>query len=211
MAEPGSRMIDLKVPVFGQREAECGNASLKSVLWYLGRRVSAAYLSGLGRATPEGMDHAALIGAAHDCEASVFARAPGSIAELRWFLTRGYPLIVGWWSRDPGDAHFNPAWRLAERRERDCGHYSVIAGMDGSRVLMMDPQWEEHNGRLRILGRRWMPIDEFSRVWYDTDTEAYRKVERWYMVVHLDGATFASRFNGGKDHAHASHSSRRSR
>jgi hypothetical protein len=147
------------------------------------------------------MDHAALVGAAQECRASAFSRARGSITELRWFLTRGYAPIVGWWSRDPGDAHYNPAWPLAERRERDCGHYSVICGIDGTRVLMMDPQWELHNGRLRILGRRWMPIDHFRRVWYDTDTEAYRKVERWYIVVHLGEATFASRFKGGEDHS----------
>lgn len=193
-------MIDLQVPVFGQHEAECGNASLKAVLWFLGRRVSATYLTRLGNATPEGMDHAALVESAQECGASVFSRARGSITELRWFLTRGYAPIVGWWSRDDGDAHFNPAWPLAERRARDCGHYSVISGMDATRVLIMDPQWEEGRGRLRILGRRWMPISHFRRVWYDTDTDAYRKVERWYMVVHLGEATFAARFKGGRDH-----------
>jgi hypothetical protein len=65
---------------------------------------------------------------------------------------------------------------------------------------MMDPQWEVHRGRLRIMGRRWMPISRFRRVWYDTDTDAYRKVERWYMVVHRSHTAFAARFKGGEDH-----------
>jgi hypothetical protein len=193
-------VIDLKVPVFGQREAECGNASLKAVLWLLGRRVTAAHLARLAGTTPDGIDHADLVKAAQKCGVSVFSRARGSITELRWFLSRGYAPIVGWWSRDPGDAHHNPAWPLAERRARDCGHYSVICGIDATRVLMMDPQWEERRGRLRILGRRWMPISQFRRLWYDTDTEKYRKVERWYLVAHLGDAAFASRFKGGKDH-----------
>jgi hypothetical protein len=193
-------LIKLDVPVFGQREAECGNASLKAVLWFLGRRVSAAHLARVAGTTPDGIDHAALVEAARGFGTSVFSRASGSITELRWFLTRGHPLIVGWWSQDPGDAHHNPAWSLPERRARDCGHYSVICGIDATRVLMMDPQWEMHRGRLRIMGRRWMPISRFRRVWYDTDTDAYRKVERWYMVVHRSHATFAARFKGGEDH-----------
>ena len=30
----GQKAIELKVPVFGEREGECGNTSLKAVSWY---------------------------------------------------------------------------------------------------------------------------------------------------------------------------------
>jgi ABC-type bacteriocin/lantibiotic exporter with double-glycine peptidase domain len=191
--------LALAVPVFGQREAECGNTSLKSVLWFLGARVSAARLADLAGATAEGIDHAGLVTAAVRCGLAVFERRGGSLAELRWFLAQGHPAIVGWWSMDVGDAAFTPAWTLAERKAKDCGHYSVVAGMDADRVLLVDPQWRWRAGRWRVTGRRWMAKRDFSRRWYDTDGPAYRKVERWYAVVHRGAARFAGRF-GGVDH-----------
>ncbi len=195
---PGTIVLD--VPVFGQREAECGNTSLKAVLWHLGRRVSAAELARLAGADRDGINHAGLVAAAGRAGAAVFERAGGSLAELRWFLGRGHPVIVGWWSLDPGDHHFDPAWSLAERRQRDCGHFSVVIGIDTTRLLLMDPQWERRGGRWRVVGRRWMPHATFRRAWYDTDTDAYQRVVRWYLVAHHSGERFAHRFGGGTDH-----------
>jgi hypothetical protein len=96
-----ARRIDLRVPVFGQREAECGNTSLKSVLWFLGRRISARHLRALAGVTDDGVDHAPLVAAARCAGAAVFERSGGTISELRWFLAQGLPPIIGWWSQDP--------------------------------------------------------------------------------------------------------------
>lgn len=192
--------VVLDVPVFGQREAECGNTSLKAVCWFLRRRVSARALARLAGAGPEGIEHAGLIAAARACGFAAFERAGGSFAELGGFLRRGLPIIVGWWSRAPGDADFDPAWSLAERRAQDCGHFSVVCGLDATRVLLMDPQWELRGGRWRVVGRRWTPRRAFARAWYDTDTPAYRRVERWYLVVHRGGEAFADELGGGVDH-----------
>ena len=97
------RSIELAVPVFTQREAECGNTSLKAVLAYRGKRVSAARLAALAGTNHEGTEHAGLIRAARACGAAVFERSGidrrAAIAELRWFLERGHPLLVGWWSQ----------------------------------------------------------------------------------------------------------------
>jgi ABC-type bacteriocin/lantibiotic exporter with double-glycine peptidase domain len=192
--------IDLHVPVFGQRDAECGNTSLKAVLWFLGKPVSARQLGVLAGTTQDGTDHAGLVKAARRAGAAVFERSSGTVAELRWFLAKDLPVIVGWWSQDAGDVNFDARWSLAERRARDCGHFSVISGIDGGRVLLMDPQWTVRRRRSRVVGRRWMSIRDFRRVWYDTDTARYARVARWYMVVHRDSERFAAQLHAGVDH-----------
>ncbi|HUQ00884.1 MAG TPA: hypothetical protein VM261_00255 [Kofleriaceae bacterium] len=203
-----SSRIDLHVPVFAQREAECGNTSLKSVMWHLGWRLSARALGRMAGLDDEGINHVGLVDAARRAGASVYVREGGSaaasIAELRWFLAHGHPAIVGWWSMNDGDAHFDPRWSLAERRERDCGHFSVVSGIDATRVLLMDPQAlpaGRRGGHRGIVGRVWTPLRDFQRVWYDTDTAAYTKVDRWYMVAHRTDERFASRFGAGTDHS----------
>lgn len=193
--------IDLRVPVFSQRKAECGNTSLKSVLWFLGKRVSARQLGRLAGATADGIEHARLIEAARRTGFAVFARAGGTVDELRWFLARGLPAIVGWWSPGLGDAELDNSWSLAERRMRDCGHFSVVSGVDRERILLMDPQRRVRRGRLRVVGRRWMAIRTFCAAWYDTDTARYARVDRWYMVVHRGDQRFAAQLGAGVDHS----------
>ena len=200
MTRASTRSVRLPVREFGQAEALCGITSLKSVLWYLRRRVSARALARLAGPMPDGIDHEDLVEVARMAGFAVFARAGGTIGELRDFLMLGLPPIVGWWSMDPGDLDYDPSWSLAERRERDCGHYSVLCGFDVGRVQLMDPQWEERPGRLAVVGRRWMPTSRFRRVWYDTDTDAYRKVASWYMVVHREAGGFRERVGAGKDY-----------
>lgn len=196
---PASRVV-LPVPAFAQREAECGNTSLKAALWYLGHRVSAAELGRLAGTNREGTEHAGLVAAALACGAAVFERKGGSVDELRFFLRRGLPLVIGWWSRAAGDAHLDPSWSLAQRRARDCGHFSVVSGIDATRVALMDPDPQLISGRWRAVPRRWMLLSEFRRVWYDTDTPAFRLVEAWYMVVHTSDERFAPLLGGGVDH-----------
>jgi predicted double-glycine peptidase len=191
----------LEVPVFGQQEGECGNTSLKAVLWFHGKRPSARLLGRLVGVNRDGTDHAGLIRGAAAAQASVFAKANGTLRELAWFVEHGYPVIVGWWSREPGDEHLDDAWPLRMRREKDCGHFSVVTNVDSDRVTLMDPQWDLRGGRWHVVGRRTMSRRDFLEVWYDTDTPRYRRVDRWYMVVHYTALRFASRFPGGRDHA----------
>ena len=142
--------IDLRVPVFGQRDAECGNTSLKSVLAFLGKRLSARNLAVMASATTEGIDHQGLVVAARRTGARVFERVEGSVAELRWFLSQGLPAIAGWWSPGEGDVDHDERWSPAERRARDCGHFSVICGIERNRILLMDPSWHIRCGRRRV-------------------------------------------------------------
>ena len=186
----------LEVPVFGQRASECGNTSLKAVLWFHGMRLSARRLGRMVGVSELGTDHHGLVRGALAAGARAFERTGGTVGELGWFARRGYPVIVGWWSREEGDAHFDPRWPLGERRARDCGHYSVVSGVTGRTVALVDPQWKLHRGRWRVVGRTRMPRAAFLAVWYDTDGPRYRRVDRWYLVVHRSDLRFAGRFPG---------------
>jgi ABC-type bacteriocin/lantibiotic exporter with double-glycine peptidase domain len=178
------KAIELEVPVFGEREGECGNTALKAVSWYQGQRLSARRLGKLAHLTKDGIDHAHLVRGARRAGARTYGRN-GTLAQLRAALERGVPPIVGWWSQDPGDPDFDPKWPLIARKYLDCGHYSVVCGMGKRGILLMDPQWETKDCRLRVVGHRWMSRPHFLRVWYDTDTPRYRKVKRWFMVAEF--------------------------
>jgi ABC-type bacteriocin/lantibiotic exporter with double-glycine peptidase domain len=181
---------NLPVPVIGQRTGhECGNTSLAAVVQYLGRQGSPAELAVLARTGEDGTDHAGMIAAAVATGATVFAKAGGTLDELAGFIARGLPVIAGWWSMGPGDRDFDPRWTLAERRRRDCGHYSVVHGVTPTGLLIMDPQ-DGDDGR--TIGTCEMSDELFERVWYDTDTDRYVQVHRWYMVMSYERRRFAS-------------------
>jgi hypothetical protein len=76
----------------------------------------------------------------------------------------------------------------------------VVSGIDPRRVLLMDPQWRMRGSRRRVVGRRWLPVEELDGAWYDTDTPAYIHVTHWYMVVHNRKTPFAPALGAGVDH-----------
>ena len=197
---PANRHKILRVPILGQRSSDCGPTSLKAVCWFHDRHVSVRKLAGLAGATRDGVDHGPLVRAARATGAAVFARAGGTLRELRRFLALGLPIIVGWWSQAPGEPHFDARWTLPERRRHDCGHYSVVCGLDRAHVWLMDPQWERRGRSLKIVGMRAIRRQDFLGIWYDTDTRRYLPVKRWYMVVHYDDRSFAAHVPGGKDY-----------
>lgn len=189
----------LDVPVLRQPNGfGCGPTSLQAICWFHGKRVSNRRLSALCRLTEAGTDHAGIVRGGLAMGASVFERSGGTLSELRWFVRRGLPVVVGWWSRDPGQVHFDPDWDLATRRDNDCGHFSVCTGVGAQKVWLMDPQQRPRSPR--AVGKRAMSRRQFLEAWYDTDTDDYVRVPRWYAVVHFDDRRFAARFRGGADH-----------
>jgi hypothetical protein len=150
-------------------------------------RVSIARLVRLSGATDDGTDHGPLAQAARRLGADVTTSSGGSLRDLLAYTQEGFPVIVGWWSRDPGQSAFDPKWTLAQRLEGDCGHYSVVCGVTKNRVWLMDPQWTRDG--TRIVGRRSFSVKSFLRNWYDTDTSRYRRVDRWYMVARFSRPT----------------------
>lgn len=200
-----SKPKPLDVMGFHQRAAECGNTSLKCVCWYHGKRYSAKRLGELCGLTEDGIDHVPLAVGATRTGAHAFVKDEGSISELRRFLERGYPVIVGWWSILPEEAEdgylpFDASWDRDKRAEMDAGHYSVVHHITDEWVYLMDPQAFTVDGETIKGGFRRMRIKTFLDVWYDTDGPDYEKVERWYLVVNYDGKTFADVVKGGKDY-----------
>ena len=114
-----------------------------------------------------------MVAAARALGTAVSVRANGTLAELAAHIAAGRPVIVGWWSRGPGDRHWKPGWTVGQRRRRDRGHYTVIHGVTPEVITMMDPE----------AGIRELPTAAFLRHWYDTDTPRYVKIRRWYLVV----------------------------
>ncbi|CAN5923699.1 hypothetical protein BH11MYX3_BH11MYX3_00110 [soil metagenome] len=163
--------ILLDVPVLLQDTPySCGITALAAALRYRGVACSPADLAGT---TEDGIDHDKLVLAARARGITATANDHGTIAELVELVARGRPVIVGWWTMGPGDQPFDPAWTLDERRVRDCGHYSVIHGVTPTGLVMMDPE----------AGRCELSDEAFDRVWYDTDTDQYVAVRRWYLVL----------------------------
>lgn len=191
----------LPVPIIGQRTGyECGNTALTCVLQYLGKHVTVAEVARLAGTTKNGTDHADMIAGALKAGATVFARSGGgkrALDEVVSFVSRGLPVICGWWSMWAGDADFDPGWSLQERVERDCGHYSVLRGYTPSTLLFMDPQ-DGLSGT--TIGYCEIADDEWLRVWYDTDTAHYELVKTWYMVLNLEDRLFARDLGVGRDH-----------
>jgi predicted double-glycine peptidase len=174
-------MTMLDVPVIGQAtDYACGNTCLAAVVQFLGRRHTPEELGVLASTTEDGTDHAAMIAAAIGTGATVTANANGTLEELATFLHRGLPVIVGWWSMGASDRHFDEAWDLAERKQRDCGHFSVVRGLTSTGLLFMDPQDGDDD---RTIGYCEKPAKAFESLWYDTDGPAYEKVIGWYMVL----------------------------
>ena len=192
------RLLD--VPVIAQpTDYECGNTSLAAVAQFHGKHYSTTQLAELARTTTAGTDHRNLIEAAVATGATVFARADGSLDELATFVGLGLPVIIGWWSMT-GDSHYDPTWSLHERRDRDCGHYSVVCGVIAAGFMVMDPQDDDVG---QAIGMCQLPAAELDAVWYDTDGDAYERVNRWYMVLNYDGRRFADTIGGGEDYAAA--------
>ncbi len=186
----------LDVPIIGQKTAyECGNTVLTSVLQYHRKHFSVADLREMAGTKETGTDHANMIEAATKTGATVFARSGGgekALREIIGFIDRGLPVIVGWWSMEEKDVHYDETWSPTEREARDAGHYSVLRGYKPETLLFMDP----HDGGSGDC--EWVDF-EFMRVWYDTDTDAYELVKNWYMVINYDAVRFADTLGAGQD------------
>jgi len=96
------------------------------------------------------------------------------VEDLRYFVKKEIPVIVGWWSED-GD------------------HYSVLYNIDEKNVYLMDPQLEIEEGGTEVK----MPIHQFDSLWYDFEGKNNdRKVLHWFMAVTLSPEKFD--VTGGK-------------
>lgn len=170
-----TRILD--VPILRQRtDYECGNTALASVLQYSGKPYTVGQLAQLAKTRTVGTDHVDMIAAAEATGATVITRSGGgdaALEEVSELVARGIPVICGWWSMAPEDLHYDADWTLEERMTRDRGHYSVLRGYTPTKLLLMDPD----------AGYREYATEEWMRLWYDTDSDAYELVTTWYMAL----------------------------
>lgn len=170
----------LRLKPFRQREAYCGPASMKIVCAYFGRDYEEKYLGDLcGTTFENGTDHDGMIAGAEAVGATVFAKANGSLADLKRFLFKHrLPVIVGWYSpTQPRKTAFKPGKDDVE------DHFSVVYHVSSTHVYLMDPEAEG--------GRKKIRIGRFLKLWWDTDTEKSIGVKRWFMVMNFEGKKFA--------------------
>lgn len=174
------RVRPLALKPFRQRAGYCGPASMKILCAFFGRDYEEKALGDLCGTTAEnGTDHAGLIAGAEKIGATVFAKAGGTIADLRRFVMKHrLPVIVGWYSPSKkGKRTFVPGKDEVE------DHFSVVYHVSRDHVYMMDPEVDGS-------GRRRMRISRFLKLWWDTDTAKAIGVKRWLMVMRFDGKKF---------------------
>lgn len=146
---------------FRQSEGLCGPASLKILFDHYGREFSEDELAHLCNATADvGTDHAGMAMAAEQLGEKPIVKEGATIEELRGYVDKEIPVIVGWYSDFEGEAD---------------NHYSVVYHVDDEVISMMDPERDE--------GTTTMPIADFEKVWFDFDGMEEKRVERWMMVI----------------------------
>ncbi len=154
-------------PFIQQRNVTCGPSSLKTVFQYYGVRMTEAELAKECRTRGDyGTPLEAMIRVPQRHGLRVVVKKVTSVlADIRHFVDQGYPVIVNWYSN-----RYPPAG----------GHYSIVIGVEGRTVVLLDPS---DGKRVRI------PWHEFRQLWFDFDGDlAFQKPPlkvhwRWMMAV----------------------------
>lgn len=142
---------------FRQSPGLCGPASIKILMTHYGKDYSEEELAKLCFATAEkGTDHEDLVAGIEKLGHIPVVKSNATLEDLREYIKQDVPIIVGWWDVDDD-------------------HYSVVYDIDDKNIYLMDPELDE--------GRRTMPLEDWEKVWYDTDTELRTHVDRWMVAV----------------------------
>ncbi len=131
----------LKLKPFRQTPGLCGPASLKMVFDYYGVSVSEAEIAEIAGASREkGTSIEGLVRAAKHFGFRVLLKEGATLDDLKHFVKRKIPVIVGWFFEDEG-------------------HYSVVVDINDKTLILRDPSLKK--------GVRKMPVERFLRVWFD--------------------------------------------
>ena len=151
----------IRLTPFNQKPGFCGPAALRVVLAYYGVNVSEERLTELCKTTQkEGTWHKDIVAAARAMEFSVYEKAGGTIEELKKYIVKKTPVIVGWYA-------FND------------DHYSVIYNITDAYIHTVDTE-----GHLKER-KRHMSIKHFKEMWFDYDNPKNPKEKTlgWFMVI----------------------------
>ncbi|MFH1036623.1 MAG: cysteine peptidase family C39 domain-containing protein [Patescibacteria group bacterium] len=137
---PVNNEITLKP--FRQTPGFCGQACIKMLVDHYDVGVSSEQgIAEISLATREtGTSLKGIIRAANYFNLQVFVKDSSKIADLRYFIDRGIPIIVNWFQEDDG-------------------HYSIAVGLDEEKIVIIDPGDDHH--------RKEMAINLFLGIWFD--------------------------------------------
>ena len=128
----------------------CGPASLKMMLAYYGVEKSEEEVAQKCERDPDlGTDDESIKQAAEEYGFQVEIQSNASFDDIQRWLYKKVPVIVNWFSRGRSDYGSS---------EVPDGHYSVVVGLDKTKIYLQDPEI----GIMRTLDR-----DDFMRVWFD--------------------------------------------
>lgn len=180
-----------------ERNGSCAQASAKMLLSYFGKVWSESSLRKITGFNKDGTDKYLLIQGIRKTGATVSVKQNATVKDLNRFLNEEkIPVLVGWWSMTPNDEHFNQNWDLETRKKRDCGHFSLIIGINDKYVSILDP--DNYLKEINInSGIRRMLIEDFLQIWYDTDGQYYEPENKWMLVIN-----FRSKNYNGMDNYH---------
>jgi len=161
MGRIGARKLKalVGIPDHGQRASyTCGVAALRAVLGYLsaweGPEEDLEEMLGVD---PEvGTEPERMVEVARDLGAPAKLLRGMTIEDLRQHVEAGEPVIVGyqaWRERGEGGP-----WRESV----ESGHYAVVRGFGGGKVLLKDPV---------LPGTTAIPVGEFEERWRTVDGE----------------------------------------
>jgi predicted double-glycine peptidase len=147
----------LKIKPFRQTPGYCGPASLKMVLEYYGFKMGEQELAKISGTTKgEGVSAQGLVSAAKKLGFDAYIKKNATLLDIKKLISRKIPPIVNWFSFDDG-------------------HYSVVAGIDGKNITMMDPQLSKVLAV--FVRRRVLDLETFYRIWFDFPKNFIKKPE----------------------------------
>jgi ABC-type bacteriocin/lantibiotic exporter with double-glycine peptidase domain len=150
----------IKLPIITQcNESSCGVACVQSILshYNIGTYQEELY-SKLKLDKENGIEIKNIIKFFKTNNFDVHVKTNTSINDIKQFLKNKIPVLTVFqaWKSD-NIKSWSSIW--------DCGHYSVIIGIDNNNIYMMDPM---------IIGSYgYIPIDEFEERWHDIDVHKH--------------------------------------
>ena len=143
-----------------QKPGLCGPSSLKILLSHYGKEFTEDELAKICNATTEeGTDHVGLISGLKEIGEHPIAKERTTIDDLRYYVERETPVIVGWYS-EYGEPDF---------------HYSVVYDVTEEEISMVDPERDEKTVT--------MSIEDFEKVWYDLEDPENTRIDHWMLAV----------------------------
>lgn len=159
-------MINLKF--FWQKEEyTCGPAALRMVFDFFGKRFSEEKLKkDLKTNKKIGTKHNALIKEARKNGFYCFVHENSSISNLKYFIERGFPVIVH---------YVEPS--LNE------GHYAIVIGFTSNKLILNDSiNGKKFKIKINEFEKRWHPEKNFSQ-------------KRWMMIISKNKFNLGRQYN----------------